>query len=94
MLDMANDGRFDFRLRITSLELMTTATDYVTHPIDMFDISQNDMEYRAEGNANIVLALPQRCQVLRLPKMLKRYFLFFLFLLLLTLVSLVPTTWN
>lgn len=76
---MASDGNVDFRLKITSLELLTEATDYVTHPIDTFDISRSDMEYRAEGNANIVLALPHRCQVLRLPKILKRYFLFLCF---------------
>lgn len=43
-------------------------TDYAIHTLDTFEIEANDIEYRAEGNANIVLAVPQRCQVLRLPK--------------------------
>lgn len=47
---------------------------YVTRTIDTFNICRNDIDYRAEGNANIVLAMPQRCQVLRLPKKSKRLF--------------------
>lgn len=54
-----------------------SVTDYVTRTIDTFNISRNDIEYRAEGNANIVLAMPQRCQVLRLPKKSKRLFDYF-----------------
>lgn len=50
------------------------ATDYVTRIIDTFEISHSDISYRAEGNANIVLAMPQRCQVLRLLKNPKRLF--------------------
>lgn len=53
-------------------------SDYVTRTIDTFDISQSDIDYRAEGNANIVLAIPHRCQVLRLPKNTKRLFHSFL----------------
>lgn len=53
-------------------------SDYVTRTIDTFDISQSDIVYRAEGNANIVLAIPRRCQVLRLPKNTKRLFHSFL----------------
>lgn len=71
---MDNDGQqLDFRLRIHTLKLATTATGYVTRIIDSFDVGRNDLEYRAEGNANIVLAIPQRCQVLRLPKIAKRF---------------------
>lgn len=74
---MDNYGQqLDFRLRIHTLKLVTTATGYVTRVIDSFDVGRNDMEYRAEGNANIVLAIPQRCQVLRLPKLTKRYWAF------------------
>lgn len=47
---------------------VATVTDYAIRTLDTFEIEANDIEYRAEGNANIVLALPQRCQVLRLPK--------------------------
>lgn len=49
---------------------------YVTRTIDIFDVNQRDIDYRAEGNANIVLAIPQRCQVLRLPKKSKRLLLY------------------
>lgn len=55
------------------------ATDYAIHTIDTFEIGPNDIEYRAEGNANIVLALPQRCQVLRLPKQQRPQRLFAIF---------------
>lgn len=70
---MANNGQLDFRLRINTLEVVTTATGYVTRVMNTFEIGRNEMEYRAEGNANIVLAIPQRCQVLRLPKIAKRF---------------------
>lgn len=56
---------------ITALKIaspVATVTDYAIRTLDTFQIEPNDIEYRAEGNANIVLALPQRCQVLRLPK--------------------------
>lgn len=55
-------------------------SNYVTRTIDTFDISRNNIDYRAEGNANIVLAIPQRCQVLRLPKKSKRLHTFILFI--------------
>lgn len=48
--------------------------DYVTRTIETIDIGRSDIDYRAEGNANIVLAIPHRCQVLRLPKKSKRLF--------------------
>lgn len=77
---MANCGQqLDFRLQIRTLKLVTTATGYVTRIIDSFDVGHNDLEYRAEGNANIVLAIPQRCQVLRLPKLTKRYWVFLIY---------------
>lgn len=59
-----------------------TVTDYAIRTLDTFEIELNDIEYRAEGNANIVLALPQRCQVLRLPKQqrLQRLFVVFFFI--------------
>lgn len=59
-----------------------TRIDYTIHILDTFEIRPNDIEYRAEGNANIVLALPQRCQVLRLPKQqsLQRLFIVFFFI--------------
>lgn len=75
---MATNGQSDFRLRIHTLELTTTSTGYVTRILDTFDIRRNDIEYRAEGNANIVLAIPHRCQVLRLPKIVKWYVSFFI----------------
>lgn len=56
-----------------------SVTDYVTRTIDTFDISRNNIDYRAEGNANIVLAIPQRCQVLRLPKKSKRLYITYYF---------------
>lgn len=55
---------------------VATVTDYAIHTLDTFEIGPNDIEYRAEGNANIVLALPQRCQVLRLPKLQQQQRLF------------------
>lgn len=91
---MANNSQLHFRLKITTLELITktgiastkstiatatTKTDltilaeqYTARTIDMFEIDHTNIEYRAEGNANIVLALPQTCQVLRLPKCSRR----------------------
>lgn len=66
---------------VTTQQPTVAASDYVTRTIDTFDISRNDIDYRAEGNANIVLAIPQRCQVLRLPKKSKRLFHSFLFFL-------------
>lgn len=39
-----------------------------TRIVDSFNIGQNDIIYRAEGNANIVFAIPKRYLVLRLPK--------------------------
>lgn len=42
--------------------------DYGLREINTFDVHQSNINYRAEGNANIVLALPLQCQVLRLPK--------------------------
>lgn len=48
------------------------AENYTARTIDMFEIDHTNIEYRAEGNANIVLALPQTCQVLRLPKCSRR----------------------
>lgn len=36
--------------------------------VETFEIDQRDVVYRAEGNANIVLGLSGRNQVLRLPK--------------------------
>lgn len=66
---------------------VATVTDYAIRTLDTFEIEPNDVEYRAEGNANIVLALPQRCQVLRLPKQQRPqrlfaifFFVFFFFL--------------
>lgn len=53
----------------------SSVTDYVTRTIDTFDVSRNNIDYRAEGNANIVLAIPHRCQVLRLPKKSKRLYI-------------------
>lgn len=53
---------------------VASVIDYVTRTVDTFDVSRNGIDYRAEGNANIVLAIPQRCQVLRLPKKSKRLF--------------------
>ncbi|XP_031622852.1 inositol-pentakisphosphate 2-kinase [Contarinia nasturtii] len=50
---------------------VTSTIDYVTRVIDTFDVCRNDIDYRAEGNANIVLTIPKRCQVLRLPKISK-----------------------
>lgn len=50
------------------------AENYTARTIDMFEIDHRNIEYRAEGNANIVLALPQTCQVLRLPKCSRRLY--------------------
>lgn len=59
----------------STLPAAADVTDYVIQrTIDTFEISRNDIEYRAEGNANIVLSIPKRCQVLRLPKKSKRLF--------------------
>ncbi|XP_055295906.1 inositol-pentakisphosphate 2-kinase [Sitodiplosis mosellana] len=55
----------------STVNTAASVTDYVTRTIDTFDISRNSIDYRAEGNANIVLAIPHRCQVLRLPKKFK-----------------------
>lgn len=85
---MEGNNQLDFRLKIYVLELNTSAnasstpttttadlvTDYVKRTIDIFNITQREMDYRAEGNANIVLAIPRRCQVLRLPKRSERLF--------------------
>lgn len=48
------------------------AENYTARTIGMFEIDHTNIEYRAEGNANIVLALPQTYQVLRLPKCSRR----------------------
>lgn len=88
---MANNSQLRFRLKITTLELITKtgiastestipttttttimAENYTARTIDMFEIDHTNIEYRAEGNANIVLALPKTCQVLRLPKCSRR----------------------
>lgn len=42
--------------------------DYGVREISTFDVHHSEINYRAEGNANIVLALPLLCQVLRLAK--------------------------
>lgn len=43
-------------------------SSFGTSVVDTFTICRNDIVYRAEGNANIVFAIPKRCLVLRLPK--------------------------
>ena len=35
------------------------------------DLSQIELIYRAEGNANLVIYLPQQKEILRLPKLTK-----------------------
>lgn len=82
---MADNCQIDFQLEITSLKLELgpvrdhIATDadnsserYAARNSDPFVIGQSEINYRVEGNANIVIAIPQRCQVLRLPKICKR----------------------
>lgn len=52
--------------------IMQIASDGNHQSIEKFEIDQRDLSYRGEGNANIVLAIAHRDQVLRLPK-LKRF---------------------
>lgn len=80
--DVADNNQLDIQLKINVLELVSacpakvtpaaTVAYYITRTIRTFDVSRNDIDYRAEGNANIVLAIPQQNQVLRLPKKHKR----------------------
>lgn len=91
---MANDSQFEFRLKITTLELDVTSgtpsstnVNYITRTIDVFEIDHTNIKYRAEGNANIVLAIPQRFQVLRLPKNCSKRLKLFFFLFVGLLVS-------
>lgn len=63
---MANQNHFEFSIKITTLEM--DDDDYGIHELNTFDVNHSNINYRAEGNANIVLALPFRCQVLRLSK--------------------------
>lgn len=69
---MSNESHCEFSMRITMLQT-DSSTDGLRE-LDMFDVQHFDVNYRAEGDANIVLALPQRHQVLRLPKS-KRLFI-------------------
>lgn len=64
---IANKNHCEFSIRITTLE-MEGDGGYGLREINTFDAHHSNINYRAEGNANIVLALPLRCQVLRLPK--------------------------
>lgn len=56
----------EFSIRITMLEM--NDDDYGVREINTFDVHHANINYRGEGNANVVLALPLRCQVVRLPK--------------------------
>lgn len=82
---MADNCQIEIQLKITNLKLElwpvldhvatnadTSSKRYAARNIDTFTIGQSEMNYRAEGNANMVIAMPQRCQVLRLPKICKR----------------------
>lgn len=58
------------------METTTTTTaktlNALLHMPAQMELSQIELIYRAEGNANLVLALPQFKKVLRLPKMISQ----------------------
>lgn len=84
---MTDASQFNFQLTVSVLELIPivqpistqkspthhcTVTASATKIINTFIINQSEINYRAEGNANIVFAIPKRNLVLRLPKESKR----------------------
>lgn len=84
-------SQMNFRFKVYILEIDSVivpkitdvasapAIDYVTRIIETFDVCRNDIHYRAEGNANIVIGIQPRCQVLRLSKILKDKRIFYVF---------------
>lgn len=58
-------NQFEFSMKISVLQ---ANTDCTLHVIDLIVLDKNDIQYRAEGNANIVISLPALGKVIRLPK--------------------------
>lgn len=56
----------NFNLKITVIELNEDCCSISAS--QSFSIPEKEIFYRAEGNANLVLSIPHRRQVLRLPK--------------------------
>lgn len=54
----------------TTTEAAAKTLNALLHMPAQMELSQIELIYRAEGNANLVLALPQFKKVLRLPKMI------------------------